>query len=76
MFVVQENIGNSEGVVKTAFADPLPSGDNRNALFPDEAALGQPIEWGVVFSSRWHPTICAADKSTKSQLLIYAVLDK
>lgn len=49
MFVVQENIGNSEGIVETTFADPLPSGDNRNALFLDEAALGQPIEWGVVF---------------------------
>ena len=48
MFVVQENIGNSEGVVEAAFADPLPSGDNRNALFPNEAALGQLIEWGVV----------------------------
>ena len=48
MFVVQENIGNSERIVEAAFADPLPSGDNRNALFPDEAALGQPLEWGVV----------------------------
>ena len=48
VFVMEQQVGQREGVVEVAPSNPLPGGNDGDALFPQQLALSQPVEWGVV----------------------------